>query len=72
MTGKRVMEHCTREAVRHGFKSLELVATLPGEPPYLASGFKILERFNPDLPGGHRMPVSRMRRRIAPDKRTTA
>jgi hypothetical protein len=43
-----------------GFSSLELVATMPGEPLYLASGFVVLERFDLDLPGGIHVPVSRM------------
>jgi GNAT superfamily N-acetyltransferase len=60
--GRRLLEHCTREALAEGFRSLELVSTLPGEPLYLASGFQVMERFDLNLPGGIDVPVSRMRK----------
>lgn len=58
------MAACIAASKQSGFSSLELVATLPGEPLYLASGFVVLERFDLDLPGGIRVPVSRMRMAI--------
>jgi GNAT superfamily N-acetyltransferase len=66
--GSQLMRHCTLEAARSGFSALELVATLPGEPLYLASGFAIVERFALDLPGGIRVPVTRMRKHIGPEE----
>ena len=60
--GRLLMEHCVEAAAGAGFRALELVSTLPGEPLYLASGFEILERFELSLPGGVEVPVSRMRR----------
>lgn len=65
--GSQLMRHCTREAARNGFSALELVATLPGEPLYLASGFAVIERFVLDLPGGIQVPVTRMRKNIGPE-----
>jgi hypothetical protein len=62
------MRHCASEALRNGFSTLELVATLPGEPLYLASGFAVIERFALDLPGGIQVPVTRMRKNIGPDQ----
>ena len=62
--GRQLMETCIAKARQAGFRSLELVATLPGEPLYLASGFVVVERFELDLPDGIRVPVSRMRRAI--------
>ena len=62
--GRRLMDACVTASRSAGFGSLELVATLPGEPLYLASGFAVLERFDLDLPGGVRVPVSRMRMEI--------
>lgn len=62
--GSQLMRHCTREAVLNGFGTLELVATLPGEPLYLAFGFAVIERFELDLPGGIQVPVTRMRKNI--------
>ena len=55
------MEACVIASKRAGFGSLELVSTQPGEPLYLVSGFTVLERFELDLPGGIKVPVSRMR-----------
>ena len=60
--GRRLMQECAEKARASGFKALELVSTLPGEPLYLASGFVICERFELSLPGGVQVPVSRMRR----------
>jgi GNAT superfamily N-acetyltransferase len=66
--GSRLMRHCASEALRNGFSTLELVATLPGEPLYLASGFAVIERFALDLPGGIQVPVTRMRKYIGPEQ----
>jgi N-acetylglutamate synthase-like GNAT family acetyltransferase len=60
--GRQLMNECIREARAAGFRELELVSTLPGEPLYLASGFTVTSRFELDLPGGVSVPVSRMRR----------
>lgn len=62
--GRKLMDACVAAAGSAGFTSLELAATLPGEPLYLASGFEVLDRFELDLPGGIRVPLSRMRRAI--------
>jgi len=59
--GRRLIAECLKGARAAGFRSLELVATLPGEPLYLASGFTVTERFELALPQGVRVPVSRMR-----------
>lgn len=62
--GRQLMAACIAASKQAGFGSLELVATMPGEPLYLASGFVVLERFDLDLPGGIQVPVSRMRMAI--------
>ena len=62
--GRQLMEHCVVEAKAAGFRALELISTLPGEPLYLASGFAVTERFELPLPGGERVPVSRMRKAL--------
>jgi len=62
--GRMLMTACMAASKQAGFRTLELVATLPGEPLYLASGFTVIERFDLDLPDGVRVPVSRMRREI--------
>ena len=62
--GRRLLETCVEAAHEAGFRTLELVSTLPGEPLYRACGFTDVERFTLDLPGGVRLPVVRMRREI--------
>ena len=62
--GRQLMAACTGASRQAGFSSLELVATLPGEPLYLATGFMVVERFSLGLPGSIQVPVSRMRMTI--------
>lgn len=62
--GRMLMDQCLREARAAGFRSLELVSTLPGEPLYAASGFAVIERFELSLPGPIQIPVARMSRPI--------
>jgi GNAT superfamily N-acetyltransferase len=62
--GRRLIEHCTAAAVAAGFRSLELAATMPGVPLYLASGFAIVDEFTITLPGEVIVPLARMRRDI--------
>lgn len=64
--GRRLLEHCAAEAAAEGFGSLELMATLPGEPLYLALGFAPLERASPVLPDGVALRMVRMGRPIHP------
>jgi GNAT superfamily N-acetyltransferase len=60
--GRLLIEECTRAAGAAGFQSLELVATLPGEPLYASAGFTVAERFELSLPGDVRVSVARMHR----------
>jgi len=64
--GRRLIDACIQAASGAGFRSLELVATLPGEPLYAAAGFTVAERFELALPGDVRVPVARMRRDLPP------
>ncbi len=64
--GRRLYDVCAAAALAAGFRRLELMATLPGEPLYLALGFEALERSEAILPDGMRLPVVRMARRIGP------
>lgn len=63
--GRRLLEHCAAEAAREGFGSLELMATLPGEPLYHAMGFEAVERSAPVQPDGVALRMVRMRRVIS-------
>lgn len=59
-----LFERCAADALAQGFLSLELMATLPGEPLYLALGFEPLSRESPALPDGERLPMVHMRKRL--------
>jgi len=63
--GAMLLEHCTRSAAKAGFKSLELVSTMPGEPLYLRYGFTPLERIELPLSGGVTVALTRMRKDIS-------
>ena len=62
--GAALMRHSERAAGDAGFKTMELVATLAGEPLYAASGFAAIEHFEIPLGGALSMPVVRMSKRI--------
>jgi GNAT superfamily N-acetyltransferase len=63
--GAALMRHCEQAAADAGFKTMELVATLAGQPLYAASGFAAIEHFEIPLGGALSMPVVRMSKRIA-------
>ena len=58
--GSAILRACAEAARAAGFSSLELVATLPGEPLYRAHGFEPRERSEAALPDGLKLPVIRM------------
>ena len=57
-------DRCAADALAAGFRSLELMSTLPGEPLYRALGFGEVARLAPTLPDGVPLPVVQMRRAI--------
>jgi GNAT superfamily N-acetyltransferase len=61
---RRLFDRCAADADAAGFRTLELSATLPGEPLYLALGFVPRERSEVVLPDGQTLPVVRMTRDI--------
>jgi GNAT superfamily N-acetyltransferase len=65
--GRAILDACTAAARQAGFRSLELVATLPGEPLYRAGGFEVVERFELLLPDGVQLPVARMAKPLDPN-----
>jgi GNAT superfamily N-acetyltransferase len=50
--GTRILEACEAAARAEGFRSLILVATLPGVPLYARYGFRELERRPVRMPDG--------------------
>jgi hypothetical protein len=55
----RISEQAARDA---GFTSMELVATLPGEPLYAACGYRSIERFDIDTPAAFPSPRPRCKK----------
>ena len=62
--GGAILEACTSAAAAAGFRRVELVATLPGEPLYRAFGFEVRERFEAPMADGQTLPVVRMTRTL--------
>ncbi len=50
--GRAILDGCERAARSEGFRTLTLMATLPGEPLYRACGFRAVERLELILPDG--------------------
>jgi predicted N-acetyltransferase YhbS len=58
--GRNIM-NASEEAIRAaGFRAIDIVATLAGEPLYASFGYRVVERFEIALTGGLRLPVVRM------------
>lgn len=63
--GREILRLSETAARAAGFRDLEIVATLPGEPLYAACGYVGVERFEISLVNGALLPVVRMKRREA-------
>jgi GNAT superfamily N-acetyltransferase len=63
--GRQILNACEEAARESGFTRLELAATLPGEPFYLALGYSIIEPFDIPLPDNQSLPLIRMEKRMA-------
>jgi len=59
-----ILSMCTGAARRAGFRNLELMATVSGEPLYAALGFSEIERIQISTSGGPKVPLIRMGRKI--------
>ena len=62
--GRRILSLCEAAAAREGFRSLELVATVAGEPLYLACGFTVTERIDVPTSTALTIPCARMTKPI--------
>ena len=62
--GRSIMTACERAIVEADFRSVDIVATLAGEPLYASFGYAVVERY--EIPaGGLKLPVVLMTRRLA-------
>jgi GNAT superfamily N-acetyltransferase len=55
-----ILQACESAARDAGFRKIELVATLPGEPLYLARGYVKVEPMQLPIPDGEPLPALRM------------
>ena len=65
---RRLYDACADAARTGGFRELELVSTLPGEPLYRALGFAPIEDLVHEMPDGVGLPVVRMRQALPRDR----
>jgi GNAT superfamily N-acetyltransferase len=65
--GRAILDSCRDAARAEGFRTLALMATLPGEQLYRAYGFREIERVTITLPDGVELPGVAMERPIDPD-----
>lgn len=63
--GRAILERCEAEARAHGFRAVELLATLPGHPFYRALGYVGDERIAHELSGGVTIDFIPMRKALA-------
>jgi predicted N-acetyltransferase YhbS len=62
--GRKIAEACENAAKAAGFATLQLIATLPGEPFYLTMGYRVVEPFAIPLPDDQSLPAFRMKKRL--------
>jgi GNAT superfamily N-acetyltransferase len=58
--GRTIMVECERAILEAGFASVDIVATLAGEPLYASFGYQCTERYDIGLKGGLKLPAVRM------------
>lgn len=62
--GTRLMQICELAARRAGFRRLELIATLTGEPFYRKFGFVVVDTFDLVMPDGMSLQASKMAKQL--------
>jgi GNAT superfamily N-acetyltransferase len=61
--GRSIMVACEQAIEQAGFRRVDIVATLAGEPLYAAFGYVVVERSEIAMAGGLSLPVVRMTKR---------
>ncbi|MCI0537498.1 MAG: GNAT family N-acetyltransferase [Verrucomicrobiales bacterium] len=62
--GRSIMAACERAIAEAGFRKVDIVATLAGEPLYASFGYAVVERYEIPLAGGLSLPAVRMTKRL--------
>jgi GNAT superfamily N-acetyltransferase len=63
--GSQIMEKCETAALEAGFKTIEIIATLSGEPLYSKFGYHLSQQFEISLHNKNVLPVVRMVKNFA-------
>jgi len=63
--GRSIMAACERAIVEARFRTVDIVATLAGEPLYASFGYAVVERYEVPMAGGLSLPVVRMTKSMA-------
>jgi GNAT superfamily N-acetyltransferase len=58
--GRSLMTACEQAIIAAGFRTVDIVATLSGEPLYASFGYAVVERYEIPMAGGLNLPVARM------------
>jgi GNAT superfamily N-acetyltransferase len=62
--GRSIMSACELAIIEAGFSTVDIVATLAGEPLYASFGCAVAERYEIAMTGGLSLPVVRMTRSV--------
>ena len=55
---------CERAIIEAGYRRVDIVATLAGEPLYSSFGYEVVERYDITIAGGLLLAVVRMTKRM--------
>jgi N-acetylglutamate synthase-like GNAT family acetyltransferase len=62
--GRSIMVACEQAIMKSGFRTVEISATLAGEPLYATFGYAVVERYEIRMAGGLGLPVVRMTKKM--------
>ena len=62
--GRSIMVACEQAIIAAGFRTVDIVATLAGEPLYAAFGYEVVERYDLAMTNALSLPVVRMTKRM--------
>ncbi len=63
--GRSIMTACEEAIIEAGFRTVDIVATLSGEPLYASFGYTVVERYEIAMTGNLKLPVVRMTKDLA-------
>lgn len=62
--GRSIMVACERAIAEARFRTVDIVATLAGEPLYASFGYAVVQRYEIPMAGGLSLPAVRMTKRL--------